>query len=245
MTMRLTRRSFGGLMAGAAAASTFASVGAFAQNGGSVRLIWWGNPDRDRRTNEVIDLYSSETGHRGRARDLRLERLLAEARDPGGRAQPARRHPDGLPLHLRVRAPPAARRPRRLHRQADRPRRLRPEPARLRQGRRQALRHLDGRQLDDARLQQGAARQARHRAARPDDLDQRRLRGDRQAGQGQAARGHVLRRRTWATGEPRLETWVRQRGKALYTEDGTARLRARRTSTDFFAFWKRPAGRRA
>ena len=26
--------------------------------------------------------------------------------------------------------------------------------------------------------------------------------------------------------EPRLENWVRQRGKALYTEDGTARLRA-------------------
>ena len=34
-----------------------------------------------------------------------------------------------------------------------RPRRFRPEPARVRQGRRQALRHLDGRQLDDARLQ--------------------------------------------------------------------------------------------
>jgi multiple sugar transport system substrate-binding protein len=27
-----------------------------------VRLIWWGNPDRDRRTNEVIDLYMKETG---------------------------------------------------------------------------------------------------------------------------------------------------------------------------------------
>ena len=27
-----------------------------------MRLIWWGNPDRDRRTNEVIDLYAKETG---------------------------------------------------------------------------------------------------------------------------------------------------------------------------------------
>ena len=77
--------------------------------------------------------------------------------------QPARPDPDGLPLHLRIRAPPAARGPRRLHRQAARPRRLRPEPARLRQGRRQALRRLDGRQLDELRLQQGAARQARRR----------------------------------------------------------------------------------
>jgi multiple sugar transport system substrate-binding protein len=62
MTERLTRRGFGGLVAGAAAASTLASVGAFAQNGGSVRLIWWGNPDRDRRTNEVINLYMERTG---------------------------------------------------------------------------------------------------------------------------------------------------------------------------------------
>jgi pectin-derived oligosaccharide transport system substrate-binding protein len=61
MTLRLSRRGFGGLVAGAAAASTFASVGAFAQ-GKSVRLIWWGNPDRDRRTNEVIALYTSKTG---------------------------------------------------------------------------------------------------------------------------------------------------------------------------------------
>jgi multiple sugar transport system substrate-binding protein len=62
MTKNLTRREFGGLVAGAAAASAFASVGAFAAAGQSVRLIWWGNPDRDRRTNEVIDLYMKETG---------------------------------------------------------------------------------------------------------------------------------------------------------------------------------------
>jgi multiple sugar transport system substrate-binding protein len=58
----ITRRDFGGLMAGVAAASTFASVGAFAQAGNTVRLIWWGNPDRDRRTNEVVALYTQETG---------------------------------------------------------------------------------------------------------------------------------------------------------------------------------------
>jgi multiple sugar transport system substrate-binding protein len=62
MTRLLNRRDFGGLMLGTAAASTFASVGAFAQAGSTVRLIWWGNPDRDRRTNEVIALYGQETG---------------------------------------------------------------------------------------------------------------------------------------------------------------------------------------
>ena len=62
MTQSLTRRQFGGLLAGTAAASTLASVGAFAAPGQSVRLIWWGNPDRDRRTNEVIDLYAKNTG---------------------------------------------------------------------------------------------------------------------------------------------------------------------------------------
>ena len=201
MTRNLSRREFGGLLAGMTAASTLASVGAFAQAGTSVRLIWWGNPDRDRRTNEVIDLYAQGDRDRGGAGDLRLERLLAEARDPGGGEEPAGPDPDGLPLHLRVRAPPAARRARRVHRQArssldD----FDPNQLELRQGRRQALRHLDGRQLDDLRLQPGAARQARDRAARPDDLDQRRLRGDRHAGQGPAARGHVSRSRTWATG---------------------------------------------
>ncbi len=62
MTRTFTRREFGGLLAGTAAASALASVGAFAAAGESVRLIWWGNPDRDRRTNEVIDLYAKETG---------------------------------------------------------------------------------------------------------------------------------------------------------------------------------------
>jgi multiple sugar transport system substrate-binding protein len=62
MTRDLSRREFGELLMGTAAASAFATVGAFAQAGTSVRLIWWGNPDRDRRTNEVIDLYMKETG---------------------------------------------------------------------------------------------------------------------------------------------------------------------------------------
>ena len=60
MTMKLSRRSFGGLLGGAAMASTFASVGRAA--GGSMRLIWWGNPERDKRTNAVIDLFQQASG---------------------------------------------------------------------------------------------------------------------------------------------------------------------------------------
>ena len=62
MTRTFTRRGFGGLVAGASAVSALASVGAFAEAGQSVRLIWWGNPDRDKRTNAVIDLYTKTTG---------------------------------------------------------------------------------------------------------------------------------------------------------------------------------------
>lgn len=61
MTDRYTRREFGGLLAGAAAASLLASTRAFAA-GEQVRMIWWGNPDRDRRTNEVLALYTQTTG---------------------------------------------------------------------------------------------------------------------------------------------------------------------------------------
>lgn len=61
MSQLMNRRQFGGLMGGAAALSLLASVNAQAA-GAALRLIWWGNPDRDRRTNEVVALYTSKTG---------------------------------------------------------------------------------------------------------------------------------------------------------------------------------------
>lgn len=48
-------------MVAASALSVLASVNAQAA-GAALRLIWWGNPDRDRRTNEVVALYTSKTG---------------------------------------------------------------------------------------------------------------------------------------------------------------------------------------
>ena len=83
MTSNLNRRDFGRLLAGGAAASTLASVGSFAAAADSVRLIWWGNPDRDRRTNEVIALYTKDKGPRSRPRPT--------AGTTTGRSSPPRR----------------------------------------------------------------------------------------------------------------------------------------------------------
>jgi multiple sugar transport system substrate-binding protein len=60
MSFELDRRAFGGVLAGGASAMALASMGRFAQAAETVRLIWWGNPDRDRRTKEVVDLYMSK-----------------------------------------------------------------------------------------------------------------------------------------------------------------------------------------
>lgn len=62
MTIKMNRRGFGGLMGGAFAASSLAGRAAWAQEGSTVRLIWWGNPERDKRTNAVVDLYMEQTG---------------------------------------------------------------------------------------------------------------------------------------------------------------------------------------
>ncbi|MBY6048444.1 ABC transporter substrate-binding protein [Vannielia litorea] len=57
MTLKMDRRGFGRLMGGGASLWALASTGALAQANGSVRLIWWGNPERDKRTNAVVELY--------------------------------------------------------------------------------------------------------------------------------------------------------------------------------------------
>jgi multiple sugar transport system substrate-binding protein len=61
MGTTLNRRQFGGLMGSTLALSMMGSLGARAQ-GAALRLIWWGNPDRDRRTNEVVALFTAQTG---------------------------------------------------------------------------------------------------------------------------------------------------------------------------------------
>jgi multiple sugar transport system substrate-binding protein len=60
MNNRISRREFAYLaVAGASAAALGGSITPAAAET-RLRLIWWGNPDRDRRTNEVIDLYQKK-----------------------------------------------------------------------------------------------------------------------------------------------------------------------------------------
>jgi len=54
--VKLTRRQALGTIGGAAAASTFSALPAMAADR-SIRHFWWGNPERDRRTFEVIDVF--------------------------------------------------------------------------------------------------------------------------------------------------------------------------------------------
>ncbi len=90
MTRNLSRRQFGGLLAGMTAASTFASVGAFAagRHDGAADLVGQSRPrPADQRGDRPLRQGDRD---RGGAGDLRLERLLAEARHPGGRARTCR-----------------------------------------------------------------------------------------------------------------------------------------------------------
>src|SRR5262245_63532342 len=92
MRNRFTRREFGGLLASGVALAAFGSTGRSAHAESRLRFIWWGNPDRDKRTLAAIDLYNKK--HPEIAVDpesYALGRLLAEARHPGGGAE-SRRH---------------------------------------------------------------------------------------------------------------------------------------------------------
>ncbi|MGH6922332.1 MAG: ABC transporter substrate-binding protein, partial [Propylenella sp.] len=61
MQHRITRRDFNRLLGAGAAAGALASTNpaAFAA-AARVRLIWWGNPERDKRTYAVVDLYKAK-----------------------------------------------------------------------------------------------------------------------------------------------------------------------------------------
>ncbi len=66
-------------------------------------LFWGGQAARRPYLRRHRSLYQGGRHRRSRAIS-RFRRLLAEARHPGRRRQLARPHPDGLPLHRRIRA---------------------------------------------------------------------------------------------------------------------------------------------
>ena len=202
------------------AASTLASVGAFAQAGTSVRLIWWGNPDRDRRTNEVIDLYAKETGTEvvpeTYAWNDYWQKLATQAA--------GQNLPDVIQMDYRfifeyARRQQLAALDDFVGKQLD----LDDfDPNQLASGK------VDGKLYGISmgansmtlRLQPGAARRS-SASTLPDPTT---WTNDDFVAIGKEVKGKLPEgmyfSRTWATAEPRLETWVRQRGKALYTEDG-------------------------
>jgi len=62
MTLKMIRRNFGHFAVGTSAAAFLAATGTTADAATALRLIWWGNPDRDKRTNAVVDLYKKSAG---------------------------------------------------------------------------------------------------------------------------------------------------------------------------------------
>ena len=228
MTVRIDRRS---LLAGAAGLASLGLLGAraaWAQDA-RIRLMWWGNTNRNERTAKVIELFTAANpgvGRRGRER--RLGRLLDPARHADRRRQRAGRHADGLPLHLRVRAPrrPAAAR-RRDGRRHPRPLGLLRGRHRRRQGRRQDLRHQPRRQLEHDDGQQGGLRGGRRRAAREgNDLGRLCRAGRRADREGRQARLLRLVRRRRRRADLRVLAAPARQG--ALRRRGQARLRRRR-----------------
>jgi pectin-derived oligosaccharide transport system substrate-binding protein len=60
MKHEISRRGFNRLLGAGAALGTLASVTPMAFADERVRLIWWGNPERDKRTYAVVDLYQKD-----------------------------------------------------------------------------------------------------------------------------------------------------------------------------------------
>ncbi len=239
MTMKLSRRAFGGLSRAAPLASTLASVGALAAAGGTIRLIWWGNPERDKRTNAVVDLFTKADRHQGGARDLCLGRLLAEAGHPGGRHEPARRDPDGLPLHLRMGPPQPAGSAGRLHRQRIW---IWPISTRTSSNSGKVDGKLYGISLGANSMShvynKDGARRAGRDPARPDQMDHRRLGGAwARTLKGKLPDGHVFHREHGPAGTAAADLGAVGRQGALHRRR-QARLRRGAIWSAFFHYWK-------
>jgi multiple sugar transport system substrate-binding protein len=233
---RMNRRDFGGLVLGAAAASTFASVGAFAQAGSTVRLIWWGNPDRDRRTNEVVALFSQDTGTEivpeTYAWNDYWQKLATQAA--------GRNLPDLIQMDYRYIFEYARRQ--QLAALDDlvgaRLAEVQFDPNQLASGK------VDGK-LYGVSMGANSMSYIYNKAvldgAGVTLPDMKAWTNDEFIAIGKALQGKLPERMAFVDNmgyrEPMLETWVRQRGKALYDEDGQLGYDLD-DLTAFFAFWK-------
>jgi multiple sugar transport system substrate-binding protein len=236
MTTRITRRAFGGLMASGASAAILASTGgrAFAEE--RLRLIWWGNPDRDKRTLAVVDLYKQV------AADVTVDPETYAWNDywPKLATQAAGKNlPDVIQMDYRYIFEYARR-----GQLAD----LTPFV-----GKEIDLGDFDKVQLDSGKvdgklygISLGANSMTHvYKVGKLKELgvtlpDQTKWTIDDFVAMGKDLKGKLPEGMYFTANmgslEPRLETWVRQRGKALYTAEGKLGYDVEDLA-DFFAFW--------
>jgi multiple sugar transport system substrate-binding protein len=237
MTSTITRRDIGRLLAGGAAAATLASVGSFAAAADSIRLIWWGNPDRDRRTNEVVALFAKEKGIAVTPETYGWgdywQKLATQAA--------GRNLPDVIQMDYRFLFEYARRR----------------QLAALDEfvGNQIDLANFDPNQLASGKVDDKlygismGANSMSHIYRKeilakagvttlPDQTTWTDAEFDKLGEQVKGALPDGMYfTQNMGYNEPSLETWVRQRGKALYTEDGQLGYELQDLA-DFFAYWK-------
>lgn len=235
MKNRLTRREFGGLMASGASFAVLASTRmAFAEE--RLRLIWWGNPDRDKRTLAVVDLYQGANA----GTTVDPETYAWNDYWPKLATQAAGKNlPDVIQMDYRYIFEYARR-----GQLAD----LTPHV-----GKELQLDDFDQNQLDSGKVDgklYGVSLGANsfthvYNQAVLDKLgvklpDPTKWTIDDFVGIGKEVKGKLPEGMYFTQNmgfeEPRFEAWVRQRGKELYTADGQLAYDLE-DLTDYFAFW--------
>jgi multiple sugar transport system substrate-binding protein len=236
MNNRISRREFGRLTAATASIAVFGGLTGPAAAETRLRLIWWGNPDRDKRTNDVVDLYQQKNPEVSIAPENYQwgdywQKLATQA---AGRNLPDVIQMDYRYIFEYARRGQLAELDSFIGNQID-------------------LADFDQNQLNSGKvdgkvygISMGANSMATvYNKTKLDELgvempDPTKWNYDDLATIGKDVKDklpdglYFIANRGWT--EPWLETWVRQRGKALYTEDGKLGYDLD-DLTDFWAFW--------
>jgi multiple sugar transport system substrate-binding protein len=236
MNDRISRRDFNRLLGAGVAFGALGGLAIPASAETRLRLIWWGNPDRDRRTNEVIDLYTKQNA------EVAIDPETYAWNDywPKLATQAAGRNlPDVIQMDYRYIFEYARR-----GQLAD----LTPHV-----GAEIDLADFDPNQLASGKVDgklygiSMGANSMTH-VYKPAMLEQLGLPApdatkwtiDDYVAMGKEVKDKLPEglyfSENMAYREPRLETWVRQRGKALYTADGKLGYDLEDLE-DYFAFW--------
>ena len=236
MKNEISRRDFNRLLGVGTAAGVLASTMPMAFAETRLRLIWWGNPDRDKRTLSVVDLYKQKNA------EVTIDPETYAWNDywPKLATQAAGQNlPDVIQMDYRYIFEYARR-----GQLAD----LTPFV-----GKELALDDFDPNQLASGKVDEklygvslGANSMTHvYKVKALQDLgitlpDPTKWTIDDFVAMGKEVKGKLPEGMYFSANmgslEPRLEMWVRQRGKALYTADGKLGYDLEDLS-DFFAFW--------